>query len=254
MAVISIEWGENSRVRWADATGVHTSSTLLALAERLPAASILLCEPSFYSCNTDERRFLAAELSGQSHVLVPAPRAGREVLEAIAGRVAARSRVGWLRAISVAGAAGLDHTVSREYTANSVHDALDIAHAVALGGVELPGLTAARQALGPYRDLDEPMRLALGDGQAYGPGVFAALALVAAVARSRDDFDRLLGLSESPGWGSVRGAVRGWYRTRNGGEDFVRESVLTWSAYRRALRAAYSRISAARRHGQERAA
>lgn len=252
MTVISIEWADDFiRVRWADGAGVHVAGSLVALAERLAPGSVLLCEPSFYSCNSEERRFLASELALAGQQLVPVARRPREILETLAGPVAARSRVGWLRAISLAGSAALDHRVLGAHEHSAVHGALDVAHAVALGGVALPALAAAREGLGPYDALDEHTRLALGDGQDYHPALLAAIALGAAAAPSRDDFERLLGLSNTPGWGSIRTAVRSWYATRNTGPDggFARESVLTWSAYRRALREAYGRIATARRQG-----
>ncbi len=255
MTLISIEWGEDGRVRWADATGVYTLRTLQALSERLPAGTVALCEPSFYFCDNAEQRFLASELARYEHRLVPATRAGRELLETLAGPIPARSRVGWLRAISVGGAARLDHTVLGAHEFGAVRAALDIAHAVALGGVTLPALAGARESLGPYEGLDEPTRLALGDGADYDPELFAAIAVVAAASPSRRDFDRLLGLHEGPARGSIRSAPRRWYATQNGApERFEHESHLTWSALRRATRLAYTRIAAARRRPQARAA
>ena len=181
-------------------------------------------------------------------------RGARDVLAALAGPVRARSRVGWLRAIALAGAPRLDWTVLADHELPAVRGALDVAHALALGGLELPALQAAREALGPCAALDVPSRLALGEGD-YDPALFVAMALTAAAAPSRPVFERLLGLHEQRGWGPLGGAVRSWYRTRNSGSaGFTRESVLTWSAYRRALRSAYARIAGARRRVDRKAA
>lgn len=129
-----------------------------------------------------------------------------------------------------------------------MRDALDVAHALitAPGGVGPAPESIA--ALGPYAALDAETQLALGDGRAYRADLVVAIALAADVATNRRDFERYLGQANGGGIGSMSQAVHASYGSRNTGpEGFERESILTRSAYRRALRWPYRRIASARR-------
>jgi hypothetical protein len=63
------------------------------------------------------------------------------------------------------------------------------------------------------------------------------------VSTSRDGYERLLGLNAAA-HGALARIVRGWYVQRNTSITFERESVLTWSDYRRALRTIFHRVKA----------
>lgn len=102
-------------------------------------------------------------------------------------------------------------------------------------------LLEALEAVGPYNTLDDATRAALGDGRTYQFDVLLAAYRAASVAPSRDAFERLLGLTAAAN-GPLTQTIRSWYVDKNTSEDFVRESALTWSDYRRALRRVFHRV------------
>ena len=88
---------------------------------------------------------------------------------------------------------------------------------------------------------------ALGDGSRYRLDVLLAAYRAASVATNRGDFERFLGLTEGASGSALVHTIRSWYAARNTTTEFNRESNLTWSEYRRALRTCYHRVSSARR-------
>ncbi len=249
MALIAIE-RDRDRIRWTeDGTTVQDAPSLGSLAERLPGPTVVLCQPSFFDADPILRRWLERDLAGQGHTLVVLTARARSVLGDAPGAATLGPDVRGLHASATAGSARLDHETGAGRDWYAVRDALDAAHAMAVATRWHPALDAALAALGPYAALEVDARLALGDGEAYRVDLLLAVALAATVATNRDDFERFLGLSARHAPGSMSRAVRGWYAARNTGPDgFVRESALTWSAYRRALRWAYHRITSARRN------
>ncbi|HEX7600131.1 MAG TPA: hypothetical protein VF316_00950 [Polyangiaceae bacterium] len=218
------------------------------MAEMLPKPSVFVCEPWFYRCDRADRRVLCEVLAEHSHTLVSIGRKAAAVLAPGCGEDPENSGIAWLHALAAAAATGLDRRTAAGHDWPDVRDALDVAHALISASAGLDAAPESIAALGPYAELDAETRLALGDGHAYRADLLVAIALAADVATNRRDFERFLGLNKGGGIGSMSHAVHAWYGSRNTGpEGFERESVLTWSAYRRALRWAYHRIAAARR-------
>ncbi len=249
MALIAIE-RDRDRIRWTDdGATVQDAPSLGSLAERLPGPTVVLCQPSFFDADPILRRWLERDLAGQGHTLVVLTAGALSVLGDGAGAATHGPGVRGLLSSATAGSARLDHTTGAGRDWYAVRDALDAAHALAVATRRHPALDDALAVLGPYAALEVDARLALGDGEAYRVELLLAVALAATVATNRDDFERFLGLSARHAQGSMSRAVHGWYAARNTGPDgFARESALTWSAYRRALRWAYHRITSARRH------
>lgn len=94
--------------------------------------------------------------------------------------------------------------------------------------------------LGPYRLLDDDARAVLGNGSTYSPSLLAAVFFAAQRARSRDEFERLLGLHGSAYPSLLRSEVH------HHSFRFARRRGVTWKLYRRELRRAFSRLKSAR--------
>ena len=220
MVLIAIE-RDRDRIRWTeDGATVQDAPSLGSLAERLPGSTVVLCQPSFFDDDPILRRWLERDLAGQGHTLVVLTAGALSVLGDAPGDATHGPGVRELLSSATAGSARLDHTTGAGRDWYAVRDALDAAHALAVATRRHPALDDA-----------------------------LAVALAATVATNRDDFERFLGLSARHAHGSMSRAMHGWYAARNTGPDgFARESALTWSAYRRALRWAYHRITSARRN------
>ena len=178
------------------------------------------------------------------------------VLDGARGTTPSRSRVKRLFAAALVAADGLNRTIAAGQDWRGVRDTLDLACAVAeFEGSEPGTVSDARAALGPYGALDPELQLALGDGTDYAPDFLRAVSLAAGVATNRPDFERYLALTAGGARGPIGRIVHAWYVERNtGSAGFQRESVLTWSSYRHALRQAYRQIASARRSGLARCA
>lgn len=99
---------------------------------------------------------------------------------------------------------------------------------------EKPALAAkAADVLGPYSALDEPARAALGNGSAYSETLLAVLWFVALRVRSRDEFERLVGLHGSGYPSLLRSEIHThvWRHARKRG--------VSWRTFRRELRRAF---------------
>jgi hypothetical protein len=249
MALIAIDWADDDNVRWTqDGQTVHRATCLEAVAEMLPPPSVLVCGPWFYGSDRAVQRMLREILAEHGHTLVSLGRRAAAVLAPACGEDPGGCGVAWLHALAAGASAGLDWRTAAGHDSSDVRDALDVAHALITAPGSVDPAPESIAALGPYATLDAETQLALGDGQAYRADLLVAIALAADVAANRGDFERFLGLNKGGGIGSMSHAVHAWYGSRNTGpEGFERESVLTWSAYRRALRCAYHQIAAARR-------
>lgn len=101
-------------------------------------------------------------------------------------------------------------------------------------------VAAALEVLGPYKELDESARSVLGNGTTYSPSLIAAVFFAAQRVRSRDEFERLLGLHGSAYPSLLRSEVH------HHSFRFARKRGVTWKVYRRELRRAFSRFKHAR--------
>lgn len=98
----------------------------------------------------------------------------------------------------------------------------------------------AARVLGPYRDLDDSARSVLGNGKAYSPSLLAAAYFAAQRCRSRDEFERMLGLHGSAYPSLLRSEVH------HHSFRFARRRGVTWQVYRRELRRVFAKLKAAR--------
>lgn len=98
----------------------------------------------------------------------------------------------------------------------------------------------AAAVLGPYRLLDDDARAVLGNGSSYSPSLLAAVFFATARSRSRDEFERLLGLHGSAYPSLLRSEVH-HHSFRH-----ARRRGVAWPLYRRELRRAFARLKAAR--------
>jgi len=104
------------------------------------------------------------------------------------------------------------------------------------------GATArALAAIGSLAALDPAARAALSEGPDFDLDVLLASYRAASVATSREVYERLLGLNAS-GHGALTRAIRAGYVARNTTDAFQRDSVMTWSDYRRGLRTIFHRV------------
>lgn len=248
MALIAIEENGDGDVRWtSDGRTTHTAPSLRALSEGLSEPHAVLCEPIFYLGLRDVRAICAETLAAGGHRLVPVSGTAKAVLEAAAGPGVTGSDVERLFAIAVAGRAGLDRHTACGHDLWAVRDALDVAHAIDTAHDPAAVLASAVGSVGPYAALEPAVRAALGDGRAYRADVLLAAYRAATVATSRVAFERFLGRSEGA-HGAMAHTIRAWYVAANTtAAGFERESVLTWSQYRSALRSVFSRVKASRR-------
>lgn len=111
---------------------------------------------------------------------------------------------------------------------------------IRLSGEKDSLVVEAVSVLGPYRLLTDDARRVLGNGTAYSPSLLAAVFFAAQHARSRDEFERLLGLHGSAYPSLLRSEVH------HHSFRFARRRGVTWNVYRRELRRVFSRLKAAR--------
>ena len=231
-------------VRWTDGQSEGTAGWLGELLDQLDRPHAVICEPRFYDGLGDVRRSLEDWLSERGHQLVPITEAVRSTLETagrkkITGRGASR-----LLNLATVGTRAIGR-LSADQDLLEVRAALQIAHVVDLFDDRPNVLLEALEAAGPYNSLDDATRAALGDGRTYRLDVLLAAYRAASIATSRDSFDRLLGLTAAA-HGPLNQTLRAWYVEKNTSEAYVRESALTWSDYRRALRRIFHRVKAHR--------
>jgi hypothetical protein len=246
MALIVMAAGSRG-FRWtADGKSVLSAKSLAPLLETLVTPHALVCEPAFYDGLRDVRRHLEDWVAEQGHLLVPITQRSRVVLEAAGGERIEGRGLQRLYSIVVAGTQGLDRETTRGQGVWAVRDALDVAHALDLFDAAKRVLTVAIDASGPYQSLDALSRHALGDGASYSDDVLLAAYRVASVAGNRDAYERYLGLT-ADAHGDIARTIKGWYSVRNTSEgQFDRDSDLTWTDYRRALRMAFHRFKQGR--------
>jgi hypothetical protein len=244
MSLIAVR-STNRGVRWtADGRVVSSTPALSALIEQLGEPSALVCEPALFDGLRDVRRYLEQWLAEDGHILVPMSAGARAVLEH-AGGLAIRGRgVVRLYALATLGADALDRRAAETADVWDVRDALEVALASDIFGDPIRSKARALEATGPFVSLDPAVRLALGDGDDFHRGALLAAYRAASVSTSRDGYERLLGLNAGA-HGSLPRIVRGWYVERNTNTAFERESVMTWSDYRRALRTIFHRVKEA---------
>jgi hypothetical protein len=101
-------------------------------------------------------------------------------------------------------------------------------------------IESAVTALGPYRLLDDDARSVLGNGSTYSRSLLAAVFFASQRARSRSEFERLLGLHGSAYPSLLRSEVH------HHSFRFARRRGVTWKVYRRELRRAFTRLKALR--------
>lgn len=239
MAVIAIA-NLQSGVRWTNGRESGLAPHLGALLEQLDRPHAVLCEPPFYDNLRDVRRHLEEWLAGRGHRLVPVMPVAKATLEAAGGRAVTARGVERLFAIATIGSKRLG-PITRDQDLMAVRAALQVAHVLDLFDEDATTFEEALRAAGPYGLLDSADQAALGDGRSYCEDVLIAAYRVASVATSKAAFDRLLGLTEAS-YGPLTQTVRNWYVERNTQTTFVRESVLAWTDYRRALRRLFHRF------------
>lgn len=246
MALIAMASVTNG-VRWTNGSTIQTAPSLAELLDQLDQPTAIVCEPEFYDALRDVRRHLEEWLGEREHQLVPISRQAKELLELAGGDLIEGRGVARLFALATVGSYRIVR-IRQGQDIWTVRDALEVAHVV---DVFLPRgevLVDALRAVGPYDGLDPETRNALGNGHGYQLDVLLAAYRAASVARCRSEFEQLLGMN-ARGHGALVRTIRNWYTDRNTGveDEFVRESVLTWAAYRRALRRLFHRIGEARR-------
>lgn len=246
MALIAIA-SASIGVRWTDGSAIQTAQSLAELLEQLDEPTAVVCEPEFYNGLRNVRTHLEEWLGERVHQLVPVSRQAKELLELAGGSSIEGRGVARLFALATVGS---DRIVQVRQGQDfwTVRDALEVAHLVDVFMPRAEVLVDALRGVGPYDSLDLETRNALGYGDGYQLDVLLAAYRAASVARSRPEFERLLGLSAS-GHGALARTIRGWYTDRNTDAEavFVRESALTWADYRRALRRLFHRVIEARR-------
>lgn len=247
MAIVAVE-GDWDHVRWTiDGRRTQHATSIQAVVGRLTEPTVVLCEPAFYDGLRDVRDVLREVLSDQGHGFASVSRGARAVLEAASGNHSAGTGVKDLYAIVVAGVDGIDWQVGRRFDRWDVRDALDVVHAIDIGNGSSSVAAQAVNVIGPYAGLDAQSQSALGDGSRYRLDVLLAAHRAASVATNRGDFERFLGLTEGASGSGMVHTIRSWYAACNTTTEFDRESNLTWSEYRRALRICYHRVTSARR-------
>lgn len=251
MALIAIASVSNG-VRWTDGSTIQTAPSMAELLGQLDEATAIVCEPEFYDGLRDVRRHLEEWLGEREHQLVPVSRQAKELLELAGGSLIKGRGVARLFSLATVGSDRIAD-VPRAQDIWTVRDALEVAHVVDVFMPRAEVLVDALRAVGPYVGLDRETRDALGYGDGYQLDVLLAVYRAASVALSRPEFERLLGLNAG-GHGALARTIRSWYEDRNTDPagEFVRESVLTWAGYRRALRAVFHRIAESRRSGAAR--
>jgi hypothetical protein len=243
MAFIAMAAGTGG-FRWtADGQSIESARSFKEFLATLEQPYALVCEPAFYDGLLDVRRHLENWVEEQGHMLVPISPRPRVVLVAAGGERIEGRGLKRLYSIVDAGTQGLDRETTRGQDVWAVRDALDIAHALDVSDDAKRVLTIAIDDFGPYELLDALSRHALGNGASYSDDVLLAAYRAASVAGTRDAFERYLGLNAAA-HGEIARTVRGWYRARNTIEGhFERDSGLTWTDYRRALRIAFHRFN-----------
>jgi len=250
MALITVET-TTCGVRWTgDGREAEKATGLFAVLNELDGPTAIICEPAFFDGLRDVRRYLIEALAEEGHVLAAMTPRGRAVLERAAGSSVRGRGVVRLHAIATRGAAGLSPAL-RTAGIWDVRDALEVAFAVDRFGDINAAKERALAMVGSFDSLDADARHALGELGDYRWDVALAACRAASVSTGRDDYERFLGLAVG-GQGALARSVRGWYAERNTTVEFERESVLTWSSYRRALRTLFHRVQAGR--GEARAA
>jgi len=111
---------------------------------------------------------------------------------------------------------------------------------IRLSGAKDDLVARAVEVLGPYDDLGDDARRVLGNGSKYSPALIAAVFFAAGVARSRDEFERLLGLHGSAYPTLLRSEVH-HHSFRH-----ARKRGVAWNVYRRELRRAFARLKSSR--------
>lgn len=227
-------------VRWTDGHSAGTAGSLGELMGKLDRPHAVICEPGSYDGLRDVRRALEDLLAERGHRLLPITESVRVTLERACGATCTGRSVTRLFTLTTVGARGISRTVAI-HDLSQLRAALQVAHVVDLYDDRPQPLLEALDAVWPYGTLDDATRASLGDGRTYRLDVLLAAYRVASVATSRDAFDRLLGLTAAA-HGSLTETIRAWYVEKNSSEGFVRESALSWSDYRRALRRVFHRV------------
>jgi hypothetical protein len=252
VSLITIESTETG-VRWTtDGLVIKTAIALRACLEQLGEPSAVVCEPAFFEGLRDVRQYLDELVSEYGHTLVSLTSGARKVLELAGGSAIRGTGVARLHALATLGSAGLDHGVTDVAGIWEVRDALD----VALAADQFFGATEAKAralaAAGPYAALDPATRLAVCDGEDYRWDVLLAAYRAGSVSGNRDDYERLLGLTAGA-HGALARTINAWYVERNTNDLFERESVMTWSDYRHALRSLFHNVKKAQIKAKKRA-
>jgi len=240
MAVMAVANTSNG-VRWTNGKTTGTAESLMALIDQIRRPHALVCEPAFYDELHELRRAFERLLAESGHRLVPITRTSKAALEAVAKRPLSERGLARLYLLAIQATADLGRP-PREQDLSTTRSVLEVAHLMDLFDEGSDAVQGAVKIVGPYGSLDGPTRAALGDGQGYRAGVLVAAFRAASVAWNRDEFERLLGLTAGA-HGPLTQTIRGWYVERNTvGASFERESALTWSEYRRALRQIFHRV------------
>lgn len=246
MAFIAMAAGSRG-FRWtADGQSIESARSFTEFLETLEKPHTLVCEPAFYDGLRDVRRHLEDWVEEHGHMLVPITPRPRVVLVAAGGEHVVGRGLKRLYSMVDSGTRALDRETTRGHDAWAVRDALNVAHALDLFDDAKRVQAAAIDAFGSYESLDALSRHALGDGASYSDEVLLAAYRAASVAGTRDEFERFLGLNAAA-HGEIARTIRAWYRVRNTTEgQFDRDSDLTWTDYRRALRMAFHRFNQGR--------
>jgi hypothetical protein len=244
MTLIAIE-STAKGFRWTpDGHEVSFAPTPSAVLERLHEPSAIVCEPAFFDGLRDVRRYLEELLTEHGHTLVPMTAGARTVLERARGSSIRGRGVARLHALATSGSERPDPKPSPPRAARVAGSSAAKGPVAASARVAACSGSPKRSAASATsRAPRTSHRSAVPRARRSRPSELAAYR-AASVSTSRDLYERLLGLNAGA-HGALTRAIRGWYVARNTTAAFERDSVMTWSDYRRALRAIFHRVKAA---------
>lgn len=244
MAFIALE-STTTDVRWtADGRAVRAAPCLARVLEQLHEPCAVVCDPALFDGLRDVRRSLEGLLAEDGHTLVPITARARALLERAGGSAIRGRGVVRLYALATSGSDGLDRGALQGADLWDIRDALEVALAADLWGNPIRASIRALEATGPFLGQEVAVQQALGERGDFHRDVLLAVYRAASMSTGRQMYERLLGLNAGA-HGLLTDIIRVWYAMRNTGTAFERESVMTWSDYRRALRALYHRVKEA---------
>lgn len=240
---VALDWSGHHVHATFDGKAVERLPDVGALLDRLATPHRIVCEATLESYDAGRRAAVLARIDRDGHELV-----------VFNPRQTARARKRWdvtksdandARVIFRLAAEGRVHlmaAVEPDPVWTRRRDVANRQYTRIRGSARKDELVvAAEAALGPYHDLDDDARAALGNGKGWMASVVAAAFFAAQWARSRDEFERLLGLHASAYPSLLRSEIH-----KHGYPHLAKRDV-TWAQLRRELRRVYRTFSRARR-------